>query len=235
MTAEPMESYTGWDTGLMLRDLLLRVFPGRIALVTSFGAESAVLLHLAAEIDRSVPVIFLDTGKLFPETLAYRDRLTGHLGLRDVRSIQPDPRAMAAADPGGDLWNRDSDLCCWHRKVEPLSEALAGFAAWINGRKRFQGADRTCLPLIERMPDGVVKANPLANWPAAALARYMAAHGLPRHELSSQGFGSIGCTPCTRPVAAGEQPRAGRWSGRGKTECGIHLAGRGAVARASGA
>ena len=207
----------------MLHDLLCRVFPRRIALVSSFGTESAVLLHLVAEIDKAAPVIFLDTGKLFPETLHYRDALVGRLGLLDVRSVRPNERALALADPAGKLWATDPDVCCWQRKVEPLDEALTGFPAWITGRKRFQGGLRGALPLIEQQSDGRVKANPLVSWSAERLSRYMAEHDLPRHPLEGRGYRSIGCAPCTRPTAPGEDPRDGRWAGRSKTECGIHV------------
>ena len=222
--AEALPDYDGWSTEALLRDLLRRVFPGRIALVSSFGAESAVLLHLVAGIDRAAPVVFVDSGKLFPETLAYRDALVTRLGLTAVRSVGPAAGLIAAADPAGTLWQSDPDVCCWHRKVEPLDEALAGFAAWITGRKRFQGGLRGGLPVVEREPDGRVKVNPLATWSAADIAAYRAAHDLPAHPLEAQGFRSIGCLPCTRPTAAGEDQRAGRWAGRAKSECGIHLA-----------
>jgi phosphoadenosine phosphosulfate reductase len=197
-------------------------FAGRTALVTSFGAESAVLLHLVAGIDPRAPVIFLETGKLFPETLAYRDLLTERLGLQDVRSVKPDAAALLAADPAGDLWRRNPDLCCRLRKVEPLARALDGFAAWINGRKRYQGADRISLPLVERA-GGRIKLNPLAHWAEDEIARYFAAHRLPRHPLEAQGYRSVGCAPCTTQAAPGEGARAGRWRGSEKTECGIHF------------
>lgn len=197
------------------------LFPGRIALVSSFGAESAVLLHLAAQIDTAVPVLFLDTGKLFDATLAYRDTLIARLGLTDVRSLRPDPAALAATDAGGTLWFRDANACCRLRKVEPLAHALRPFAASINGRKRFQGATRQALPLVE--VDGArLKFNPLADWGPAELEDYMQRHALPRHPLVADGYLSIGCAPCTQPVAAGEDARAGRWRGSKKTECGIH-------------
>ena len=218
-----LADYAGWSTQDVLRDLLCRVFPRRIALVSSFGTESAVLLHLVSEIDRAAPVIFLDTGKLFAETLRYRDALVGRLGLQDVRSVRPNERALALADPAGTLWESDPDVCCWQRKVEPLDEALAGFPAWITGRKRFQGGLRAVLPLIEREGDRV-KVNALAPWSAEQLRRYIDEHDLPRHPLEAQGYRSIGCAPCTRPTAPGQDPRDGRWAGRNKTECGIHTA-----------
>ena len=197
------------------------LFPGRIALVSSFGAESAVLLHLISEVDRDLPVIFLDTGKLFPETLAYRDQLRQHLGLTDIRSIIPDPDRLAAKDPHGALWMTNPDLCCHYRKTEPLQRALTGFDAWFTGRKRFQNQVRASLPMFEA--DGErIKVNPLVNWSGEELKAYVQRHALPEHPLVSKGFLSIGCVPCTTKVAPGEDARAGRWRGLGKDECGIH-------------
>jgi len=212
----------GWNTETLLRTVIEQVFPGRIAVVSSFGTESAILLHLAAKVDRAVPVIFLETGKLFPETLAYRDTLIGRLGLTDVRSIRPDPAVIADLDPDGTLWRSDPGLCCWQRKVEPLDGALQGFEAWITGRKRFQGGQRTDLALIESGDDGRTKVNPLAFWTEEDMTAYFNAHDLPRHALEAKGYRSIGCAPCTRAVKPGESARAGRWSGLDKTECGIH-------------
>jgi len=210
------------ETARTLLRTMLDVFPGRIAAVSSFGAESAVVLHMLAGIDPAVPVIFLDTGKLFPETLAYRDSLVALLGLSDVRSARPDAARLARTDAAGTLWQTDPDACCWHRKVEPLETALTGFAAWITGRKRYQGASRRTLEMVEAGPDSRIKLNPLAAWSAAEVERYLAQHDLPLHPLRTNGYGSIGCTTCTRPVLPGEDSRAGRWAGSGKTECGIH-------------
>jgi len=211
---------------LPTQDLLAHVirhrFAGGIALVTSFGTESAVLLHMVAQIDRATPVIFLDTGKLFGETLRYRDALVRQLGLTDLRVVEPDAQALVAADPDGDLWRRDGTACCALRKVEPLHRALAPFAAWINGRKRFQGGTRRDLPAIEHV-DGRCKINALANWQATDIERYFAAYRLPHHPLQEDGYASIGCMPCTDRIAAGEEARAGRWRGSARTECGIHL------------
>ena len=206
------------ETTTLLRALIRERFAGRIALVSSFGAESAVLLHLAAGIDPALPVIFLDTGKLFPETLAYRDRLVARFGLRDVRAARPDP----AADPTGTLWRDDPDGCCGLRKVAPLEAALAPFDAWISGRKRFHGGERSTLPPVEFGADWRIRINPLAGWSAGEIAVCFAANDLPAHPLLARGYRSIGCAPCTRPVRDGEDPRAGRWAGLAKTECGIH-------------
>jgi len=197
---------------------------GRTAVVSSFGAESVVLLHMAACVDRRLPVIFLDTRKHFPATLAYRDELVARLGLLDARTARPDPLVALEADPDGRLHARDPDDCCQIRKTLPLERALAGFDAWITGRKRFQGGLRTGLETIEPDPaTGRIKLNPLARWSIEAVEAYRAHHDLPAHPLLAQGYLSIGCAPCTRAVAAGANPRAGRWFGIDKVECGIHL------------
>ena len=209
-------------TGALLA-LLAAEHRGRIALVSSFGAEAAVLLHLVAEADPAMPVLFLDTGHLFPETLEHRDRLVARLGLRDIRSLRPDPAERAAEDPENFLWATDADACCALRKVRVLRRALSGFDLWISGRKRYQAGTRAALPVFER-EDGRVKVNPLAAWGAAEIEAYRRAHSLPAHPLVAQGYPSIGCLPCTSRVRPGEDPRAGRWRGRGKVECGIHAA-----------
>jgi phosphoadenosine phosphosulfate reductase len=207
----------------LLRDALLCRFPGRIALVSSFGAESAVLLHMVAAIDRTTPVIFLDTGKLFAETLRYRETLARRLGLADLRVAKPDPTYIAHTDAAGDLWKTDPDRCCWHRKVEPLDAALEAFDAWVTGRKRFHGGVRQHLLQIEDSPDGRTKINPLASWSATDIEAYFIRYELPPHPLTALGFRSIGCAPCTRATSIGEAPRDGRWAGSRKVECGIHL------------
>jgi phosphoadenosine phosphosulfate reductase len=212
--------------GLSARELIERalteIFPGRIALVSSFGAESAVLLHLVASVDRDIPVVFMDTLRLFPETLAYRDALAERLGLTDVRTIMPDAAALAAADPYKALWMTDADTCCRIRKTEPLARAMEGFDAWFTGRKRFQAATRAAIQAFEQ--DGArIKVNPLATWSVDDLKAYVAEHDLPPHPLVAQGYPSIGCQPCTSKVKPGEDARAGRWRGLDKTECGIHL------------
>ena len=209
------------DGGPLLEVMIEREFAGRIALVSSFGAESVVLLDLVAQVNRATPVIFLDTGKLFHETAAYRDALVRRLGLADVRTIRPDPRAIMRRDPVGALWRRDPDACCRLRKVAPLDTSLAGFDAWITGRKRFHGAERADIETIEAV-DGRIKIDPLARWSRERIEATIEARDLPRHPLVGDGFLSIGCIPCTRSVAAGEAARAGRWAESEKTECGIH-------------
>ncbi|GLK82396.1 phosphoadenylyl-sulfate reductase [Ancylobacter defluvii] len=193
----------------------------RLCLVSSFGTESAVLLAFAAEVDPSIPVVFLDTGWLFEETLAYRDTLTAQLGLTDVRSFHPDAERLATQDAGNDLWYSDPDACCRIRKVEPLARALDGFDGWLNGRKRYQASTRAGIPVAER--DGErLKFNPLASLERAEVEAAHKRFALPPHPLEAKGFPSVGCLPCTSRVAAGEDARAGRWRGRAKTECGIH-------------
>ena len=210
------------DAQALLRLAIVDLFPGKIALVSSFGADSAVLLHMIAQIDAKTPVVFIDTGQLFPETLAYRESLADHLGLLDIRSVGPDKAEVAATDPDHFLWSSDPDRCCATRKVNPLAEGLAPFEAWITGRKRYQGATRATLALFEA-EGGRIKVNPLAKWDSTMLSAYLDRYELPRHPLVAKGYPSIGCVPCTSGVRPGEDPRAGRWRGRGKTECGIHL------------
>lgn len=211
--------------GLALLRPLLREGPlkGRTALVSSFGAESIVLLDMVATVDAGTPVIFLNSGKLFDETHDYREEVATLLGLKDVRVVGPNSDQITKYDSKGDLWRRKPDLCCDLRKTQPLAGVLDGFAAWITGRKRFQGGGRVTLPTIEgEMSTGRVKLNPLARWTAEDIEHYRLLRNLPAHPLSGQGYRSIGCMPCTRPVAPGEAPRAGRWWGLNKTECGIH-------------
>lgn len=210
-----------FDTARFLGYAIREAFPGRIAVVSSFGAESAVLLHLVAEIEPATPILFLNTGKLFGETLRYRDRLQDALGLMDIRVIGPDPRERARIDPDGTLWARDPDACCAFRKVRPLKRALAPFAAQVTGRKRFQTQSRLAMRRIEHF-EGRFRFNPLADWSAGDLERHIAAAGLPRHPLAEDGYPSIGCMPCTRRIAEGEAYRDGRWAGLEKDECGIH-------------
>jgi phosphoadenosine phosphosulfate reductase len=215
-------AYDGHDADALLRAFIEKEFPGGIALVSSFGSEAALLLHMVAEVNRGLPVIFLDTGKLFGETLRYRDDLVRRLGLTDLRVIKPQPEAIAASDPDSLLSHTNPDACCALRKVAPLKKALSGFDAWISGRKRYQGALRQFMPVIEASGEKI-KINPLARWPRERVEAEFAARGLPHHPLEEDGFLSIGCMPCTERAAPGGDARSGRWAGREKTECGIHL------------
>ncbi len=197
---------------------------GPLALVSSFGGESAVLLHMVAQVDRGIPVIFIDTMMLFAETLAYQETLTRQLGFTDVRRIQPNRVELFLNDPDALLHSADPDACCDLRKTRTLASALTGFSGWISGRKRFQGGQRAGLAMFERDPDtDQIKVNPLAGYGTNDLRGYMERHDLPRHPLVARGYPSIGCAPCTTPAGAGEHPRAGRWRGRDKIECGIHV------------
>jgi phosphoadenosine phosphosulfate reductase len=194
-----------------------------LALVSSFGTESAALLKVMADVDPAIPVIFLDTGWLFEETLAYRDTLIATLGLRDVRSIKPLDETLSREDPDRELWFSDPDACCRIRKVEPLKRALAPFRAWINGRKRFQGGLRADIAVVE--DDGSrLKFNPFANVSREEIEAIYSLAKLPPHPLAASGYLSVGCMPCTSRTSPDEDARAGRWRGRAKTECGIHTA-----------
>jgi len=218
---QTIERLSALETSALLAAALRGAIGGRVAVVSSFGTESAVVLALVAAIDRTAPVIFLDTGKHFPETLAYRDALVTHLGLTDSRLVAPLAEDVAQFDPSGRLWNTAPDQCCFLRKVMPLDRALIGFSGWITGRKRYHGDTRAMLPRIEAV-DGRIKINPLSDWSPSEIRAAFVALGLPRHPLVARGYPSIGCAPCTQPAAPGSSPRSGRWQGSGKVECGIH-------------
>ncbi len=202
---------------------------GEVALVSSFGAESVVLLHMVSVIAPGTPVLFIDTQMLFPETLAYQRDVAGKLGLTNVQVIQADEAAIARDDPDGTLHQYSTDACCTLRKTVPLENALSGYDAWITGRKRFQGGQRAALDFFEIETAARMKINPLAHWDKQDVQDYMVENRLPRHPLVAQGYPSIGCAPCTSPVKPGEDERAGRWRGAAKTECGIHFIGGKAV------
>ncbi|MDY0882572.1 phosphoadenylyl-sulfate reductase [Dongia soli] len=206
----------------ILRDAVETVTPGRLAVVSSFGADAAILLHLVAETDRTLPILFIDTGKHFTETLMYRDILVGRFGFTDARALEPNLEEIKRLDPKGDLWSRDPNLCCQIRKVDPLQRALKDVDAWITGRKRYQTSARKQMPFAEAI-DGRVKINPLASWSEDEIRVAFRHFKLPQHPLFDEGYRSIGCAPCTARVATEDDSRAGRWSGTDKTECGIHI------------
>ena len=220
--AHLQEKTANLDAHGILELALTGEFRERVAVVSSFGAELAVLLHMVAAVNSVTPILFLNTGKLFGETLRYRDRLQDVLGLGDVRSLSPGLPARRALDADGSLWSRDTEVCCGFRKVTPLSQALKPFAAQVTGRKRFQTRERGLMQPVEWF-DGRFRFNPLWQWTQSDLAAYALAHKLPAHPLVADGYPSIGCMPCTRRVAAGEGYRAGRWAGLDKDECGIHV------------
>ncbi|WP_425410098.1 phosphoadenylyl-sulfate reductase [Hyphococcus sp.] len=214
--------YEDRDAAWIIAHALQEAFPGRMAFVSSFGAESAVLLHLMASVDPSAPVLFLDTHKLFGETVRYRSRLQHQLGLEDVRVIGPRKAELDESDPQGTLSMHDPDKCCDLRKTRPLTRALTGFDGWATGRKRHQTAFRKEMDILEF--DGRhYKLNPLAAWTPRQVVEYAAEHKLPPHPLVRQGYHSIGCMPCTSKVVDETDARSGRWSGQAKTECGIHM------------
>lgn len=223
-TARALDSaYTGKSAEAVLEVAIKTLFPGQIAVLSSFGTEAAVVLHLVAQVDRSVPILFLETGKHFLETLMYRDILVDRFGFTDARELKPDPADLAAKEPNGDLWKTNPDACCAIRKVLPLQRAMEPIAAQVTGRKRFQANTRSGIGLFEATADGKIKVNPLAHWTPEMIQDAFKRFKLPPHPLFDEGFPSVGCAPCTRRVVTGEDARAGRWSGLEKTECGIHL------------
>lgn len=221
------ESYAGLE-GQQLLGPILRDFVGTAAVVSSFGAESAVLLHMVSEVDKAAPVIFLDTGKHFWETHSYRAKLVDRLGLTGVRIVTPDATELATRDADGTLHKSNADGCCHIRKTRPLATALQGFDVIISGRKRYHGAARATLDFLS-IADGRLKVEPLAGFSALDIEAYMKAHKLPAHPLTEIGYFSIGCEPCTATGGTPADPRSGRWAGSGKTECGIHWTHNGAT------
>ena len=215
----------------VLRQAVTDLLPGDIAIVSSFGADSAVLLHMVAEVDPTLPVLFLETGKHFAETLDYVETLKRQLGLTNVIALRPDAKDLARFDPNGDLWETDPDSCCHIRKTEPLDAVVSGYGGWVTGRKRYQTKERGVLPHFELTSDDRIKVNPLAYFSDADITTYKLKYQLPEHPLYNKGYKSIGCAPCTSVVAEGEDPRAGRWRGLNKKECGIHFDFNGAIAK----
>lgn len=205
----------------ILRDCIKNEFNNQIALLSSFGTESIVLLHMISLIDRSLPVLFLDTWKLFPKTLLYRDEVIEKLDLQNVRILTPEKEDAEREDPLGTLWQEDPDRCCTIRKVKPLAKAMENFRAQINGRKRYHGYDRSALPLFNGDGDKV-QVNPLVAWKPEKIKDYMNEHNLPQHPLTKQGYTSIGCIPCTAKPLSEDDVRSGRWPDQQKKECGIH-------------
>lgn len=206
----------------LLRVSLLREWPEKLAYVSSFGSESIVMLSLIADVDPSMPIVFLETGMHFPQTLDYKDDVIERLGLTGVIETPPNETERAVLDPKGMLWKTDTDACCALRKVRPLEPALKGYDAWITGRKRFHGGARMSLPVFEHAA-GRFKVNPLASWTPEDVERRIEYRNLPRHPLVAQGYPSIGCWPCTKPASDPSDIRSGRWAGQDKSECGLHV------------
>ncbi|MEP5759557.1 MAG: phosphoadenylyl-sulfate reductase [Litoreibacter sp.] len=210
------------DAQTVVKHALSDLSIGRVGLVSSFGAESVVLLHMVAEVAKDTPVLFLDTEMLFDATLRYQREVAQHLGLTDIRVIRPDRAKLMEQDVDGILHKFDLDACCSLRKTQPLEDALQDFDGWITGRKRAQGGKRTNLPIFEKN-DRKIKINPLAEWTPKMARDYIDTHNLPHHPMVAKGFPSIGCAPCTSKARSDEDPRAGRWRGEDKVECGIHF------------
>ncbi len=231
-----LQTYYGHlEAGELLRVMIQEEFVDKITLVSSFGAGSALLLSLVAKVKKDLPVLFLETGKHFPETLEYVETLSQHLGLSNVQMLTPDAQLLANIDKDGSLWSTQPNRCCWLRKVEPLQRALNDFkySALITGRKRYQTEQRATMETIELHDDGRFRINPLTHWSKERVKAEFKALGLPEHPLVEKGYLSIGCAPCTRVVKPGEDERAGRWAhtsglpgGDQKSECGIHIAGK---------
>ncbi len=200
-----------WDT-----------FRPHVMLTCSLQHDGVVLAHMLQGIAPQVPVVFINTGFHFPETLAYRDELDRRFGIRLVELHPIMPREEFARRHGLDLYARDPDLCCHINKVEPLKRHLPGVRAWINGRRRDQASTRAGIRIVEAFQGDLHKVNPMASWSSRDTFYYMDRHGIPTHPLFDKGYASIGCAPCTRPVVAGENERDGRWAGTGKVECGLH-------------
>jgi len=194
----------------------------RVGVTSSFGAESAVLLDMVAQVDKTTPVVFVDTGRLFPETIAYRDLLTSHLGLTGVRTLKASLQMVNNMDPDETLFESDPDACCHIRKVMPYALALSEFDVLIGGRKRHHGASRSQIDTVE-VAGPHIKINPLAHFSADDIEAVFVKKNLPRHPLVGEGYSSIGCAPCTHKNCDNKGARAGRWVGHEKTECGIHF------------
>ena len=205
----------------LLEVMVKKIFLKKIAVTSSFGAESVVILHLISKVDKSIPVIFLDTGKLFPETIKYAKTVKKILKLNNIQIHKPELKDLKKYDFQGNLYKKKPNLCCHIRKVLPLQKALKNYDAWINGRKRFQSEDRSNIKKIEKI-DGFIKINPLADWEFNKVKNYIKTYKLPEHPLVKKGYKSIGCLPCTSKILDGEPHRSGRWSDNLKTECGIH-------------
>jgi phosphoadenosine phosphosulfate reductase len=200
----------------------LETFAPGIAVSTSFQTESLPLLHMVRQIMPDTRVLFLDTGYHFWDTLTFRERIQHEWGLNVVDLYRDSRWDVFVRDHIRTLPLQDANLCCYLHKVQPMQKALSGLRAWISGIRRDQTANRAHARILELESDGLVKINPLLNWTRLGIQRYREEYHLPAHPLYELGYRSIGCAPCTIAVGTGEDDRAGRWAGRGKTECGLH-------------
>lgn len=221
---------TGMSAQQMLSRLLHGGVAGRVAVISSFGAEAACLLSLVASKDPATPVVFLETRKHFSETLGYVDDLMDQLGLTTLVRARPSLRSLSADDPDGELHHSDPDRCCYLRKTLPMVGVLSNFDCVLTGRKRFQTKDRERMDVVE-VQETWLRVNPLHDWSHEQVTSYLRDHDILQHPLVAQGYPSIGCAPCTQPSS---DVRGGRWAGTDKTECGIHITADGTTARNAG-
>ena len=210
-----------FSTGEILR-WAWETFKPKIVTSSSFQTQSVPLLHIISRVCPQMPVLFIDTGFHFVETLAFRDELRARYGLNIVVVHPTVSKSQLLAKYGEGLYRRDPDLCCYINKVEPMQRMLTGMRAWVSGVRRDQTAQRKNLHVLEAQRSGLLKIHPMLNWTQEEIWEYIERYRLPHHPLYPAGYLSIGCAPCTRPVSAGEDERAGRWAGTGKTECGLH-------------
>ena len=214
LESEPPEAVLRWA---------FREFGPDVALATGFGAEGCVLIDMVARITNGARIFYLDTDLLFPETYALIEQLEARYGIRFERRATRLSLSAQAAEYGERLWERQPDLCCQLRKVEPLKEVLTGLRAWVTAIRRDQTPARAHAGIVERdRKFDLIKINPLATWAAQDVWEYITQYNVPYNPLYDHGYGSIGCAPCTTLVQIGENPRAGRWRGSTKTECGLH-------------
>ncbi len=201
-----------------------REFSGRLAMTSSFGPESGVLLHLVSRADPHIPVLFLETGYHFPETLKYKEDLAKLFGLKKVIELRADPakKNELVVKHAGVPYEKDPDACCYLNKVEPMDAALKNYGAWMSGIRRHQTDFRKSIRIVEEYEGGLYKISPLANFTSRDAWWYLKEHNIPQHPLFEKGYLSIGCWPCTRPIQAGDDERSGRWAGKSKKECGLH-------------
>ncbi len=202
----------------------IKEFAGSFAMTSSFGPESGVLLHMVSLLDPNLPVLFLETGYHFKETLEYRDQLAKMFGLKNIIDLRADQTKKAALieKHAGVPYEKDPDACCYINKVEPLDNELKKYDAWMSGIRRHQTDVRKSIRIVEAYEGGQYKVSPLANYTSRDSWWYLKEHSIPQHPLYEKGYLSIGCWPCTRPIQAGDDERSGRWAGKTKKECGIH-------------
>ena len=205
----------------ILENSINNIFKKKMVYVCSFGTESAIILHMVSEIDKSLPIILLNTNYLFKETIEYKDYLINKFKFSNFKEIYPSIKDLKINDSEGTLWKEDPDLCCNIRKVLPLQKELKKYDAWVSGRKSYHAGERTNLKFFEYINEKIV-VNPLANVNRNFVDSYFKKHDIERHPLFESGYLSLGCTHCTVKTSMIDSPRSGRWNNKTKTECGIH-------------